>query len=281
MIDLNDKTDLTPLPFRGGVGGGACQPSATLETKNKPHRPTPTSPLKARGLTPKDNNKRLGQTPTQGRGKNWNIPADCLTELHKRAKEMRRNPTEPEKRLWRYLSNSQLEGFKFRRQDVIWYYIADFACPSAKLIVEVDADTHDEAKDRLRDDKLAEFGFRVLRVTNTDVLHNMEGVLVHISLALREAERPHPNPSPEGEGLMSSYQRSLVLVEQRRRHFAAVGRECLHHRLVQRDIVFGRAFIAGVAELFSECLAVGIARIDAEQLHQIDDRAAPVEPVRP
>jgi very-short-patch-repair endonuclease len=114
---------------------------------------------------------------------------------------MRRNPTEPEKRLWRYLSNSQLEGYKFRRQSVIGYYIADFVCPSAHLIVEVDGDTHDEAKDRLRDDKLAEFGFRVLRVTNADVLHNMEGVLETIAATLHDAASPHPNPSPEGEGL--------------------------------------------------------------------------------
>ena len=148
-----------------------------------------------------DHAKRTQAPPLQGRGRGWGLSAERLAELHNRAAEMRRNPTEPEKRLWRYLSNSQVEGFKFRRQDVIGYYIADFACPSANLIVEVDGDTHDEAKDRLRDDKLAEFGFRVLRVTNADVLHNMEGVLALLTEALRLAERPHPNPTPEGEGL--------------------------------------------------------------------------------
>ena len=50
-------------------------------------------------------------------------------------------------------------------------------------------------------DKLTEFGFRVVRVTNADVMHNMEGVLTVISEALREAAKPHANPSPEGEGL--------------------------------------------------------------------------------
>jgi very-short-patch-repair endonuclease len=148
-----------------------------------------------------DHAKRLNSPPLQGRGRGWGLSAERLAELHKRAAEMRRNPTEPEKRLWRYLSNSQLEGYKFRRQDVIGYYIADFASPSANLIVEIDGDTHDDAKDHIRDDKLAEFGFRVLRVTNADVLHNMEGVLVLISDTLRETESPHPNPSPEGEGL--------------------------------------------------------------------------------
>ena len=115
---------------------------------------------------------------------------------------MRRNPTEPEKRLWRHLSNSQLGGHKFRRQSVIGWFIADFLCPQKALIIEVDGDTHDEAKDRLRDDVLAERGFCVLRVTNADVMGNVDGVLMAVLRALNDAvdrwDRPHPNPSPEG-----------------------------------------------------------------------------------
>jgi len=114
---------------------------------------------------------------------------------------MRNAPTEPEKRLWRHLSNRQLEGFKFRRQQAIGRYIADFVCPAARLIVEVDGDTHDEATDRVRDAALAGLGYRVVRVTNRDVMGNMEGVLGGIAEALREARPPAPNPSPEGEGL--------------------------------------------------------------------------------
>ena len=196
---VGDKRDQTPLPFRGGVGGGDSPLGASSKVQDMPNPPIPQR-LKGRGLKPSDTDKRLGVAPSQGRGKDWGLSAERLAELHRRAAEMRRNPTEPEKRLRRYLSNSQLEGHKFRRQAVIGYYIADFACPSANLIVEVDGDTHDEMKDRLRDDKLAEFGWHVLRVTNADVLHNMEGVLVLITQALPEAARPHPNPSPEGEG---------------------------------------------------------------------------------
>jgi very-short-patch-repair endonuclease len=118
---------------------------------------------------------------------------------------MRRNPTEPEKRLWRQLSNGQLGGFKFRRQSVVGWFIADFLCPQRALIVEVDGDTHDEAKDRLRDEVLARDGYRVVRVSNLDVMGNMEGVVHAIGVALSATsarwERPHPNPSPEGEGL--------------------------------------------------------------------------------
>ncbi|MEQ8743771.1 endonuclease domain-containing protein [Parasphingorhabdus sp.] len=94
-----------------------------------------------------------------------------------RAREMRRNPTEPEKRLWRHLSASQLEGHKFRRQTVIDYYIADFFCPLKKLIVEVDGDTHDVVADFKRDDRLRNKGYRTVRFGNLDVMENMEGVL--------------------------------------------------------------------------------------------------------
>jgi very-short-patch-repair endonuclease len=145
--------------------------------------------------------------PLQGRGLGWGLSNAQLKELHRRAAEMRRNPTEPEKRLWRNLSGRQLGEYKFRRQSVIGCYIADFLCAQKALIVEVDGDTHDEGKDRVRDDILARRGFRVVRVTNDDVMANMGGVLQHILIALNETplrwNSPHPNPSPEGEGLKS------------------------------------------------------------------------------
>ncbi|MEE9434238.1 MAG: endonuclease domain-containing protein [Sphingorhabdus sp.] len=151
-----------------------------------------------------DHAKRTNSPPLQGRGRGWGLSAERLAELHKRAKEMRNNPTEPEKRLWRHLSRAQLAGHKFRRQQVIGYYIADFVCSARKLIVEVDGDTHDETKDRLRDNKLAEHGYRVIRVTNQDVMTNMEGVLTFITEAICWDDRPHPNPSPKEEGLKNA-----------------------------------------------------------------------------
>ena len=72
-------------------------------------------------------------------------------------------------------------------------------------MVEVDGETHDVDADRGRDMALGRLGFRVLHVTNSDVMRNMEGVLTAILCALEQApdrwESPHPNPSPEGEGL--------------------------------------------------------------------------------
>ncbi len=163
--------------------------------------PTPTLPLKRRGLTPTDMAKRQNTPPFQGRGRGWGLSAERLATLNRHAREMRNNPTEPEKRLWRRLSNTQLEGHKFRRQAVIGTFIADFLCPKAKLIIEIDGDTHDAAKDAQRDDMLMRRGYQTLRFTNTDVMRNIDGVLRSILEALPQFSAPHPNPSPKGEGL--------------------------------------------------------------------------------
>jgi very-short-patch-repair endonuclease len=124
---------------------------------------------------------------------------------------MRREPTEPENRLWRHLSNRQLGGFKFRRQTPIEPFIVDFLCPAKALIVEVDGETHVAEDDARRDSALARRGFITLRVANDDVMSNMEGVLTVILQTLERLpdgwegwpNSPTPNPSPEGEGLSS------------------------------------------------------------------------------
>ncbi len=151
-------------------------------------------------LTLRDEAKRLSTPPRQGRGKGWGASAARLEELHTRAKEMRNNPTEPEKRLWRALSGKQI-GAKFRRQAAIPPYIADFLCPSLKLVIEVDGDMHGAASDAARDARLSALGYRVLRFGNADVTGNIDGVFDVISEAVEALRAPHPNPSPEGEGL--------------------------------------------------------------------------------
>ena len=128
--------------------------------------------------------------------------------LRERAKQMRREPTEPEKRLWRHLSNSQLGGFKFRRQAALPPFIADFFCPAKGLIVEVDGDTHLPEADVRRDAVLATRGFPTLRFTNGDVMANMDGVLITILQTLENlpdrqwgsADFPTPTPPLKGRG---------------------------------------------------------------------------------
>ncbi|HMO75444.1 MAG TPA: endonuclease domain-containing protein [Sphingopyxis sp.] len=119
------------------------------------------------------------------------------------AHKMRRQPTEAEKRLWRHLSGAGLDGHKFRRQAILGPYIADFYCPQKNLAVEIDGDTHVPEADATRDEALGKKGIKVVRVTNVDVLTNMDGVLRYLLMELDAcADRwPHPNPSPEGEGL--------------------------------------------------------------------------------
>jgi len=156
-------------------------------------------------LTSRDDARRHDTPPLQGRGRGWGVSAADLGRLSGHARTMRREPTEPEKRLWAFLSRSQLGGFKFRRQAVIGHYIADFLCPAMGLIVEVDGETHADAQcDVRRDAALTELGFKVVHIGNADVMHNIEGVLAHLlgTLQAMPARRaPHPNPSPEGEGL--------------------------------------------------------------------------------
>jgi very-short-patch-repair endonuclease len=108
---------------------------------------------------------------------------------------MRREPTEPERWLWRRLSNSQLAGYKFRRQAAIPPFVADFFCPAKGLIVEVDGETHRSEADEKRDALLARRGFATIRFTNDDVRYNMDGVLISILQRLRELPDRWPGPT--------------------------------------------------------------------------------------
>jgi very-short-patch-repair endonuclease len=124
-----------------------------------------------------------------------------------RAKALRRSLTEQEKKLWGALRDRRLGGFKFRKQQPIGPFIADFVCQDRRLIVEVDGSQHAESQtDAGRDAFLNDKGYRVLRVWNNDVTGNLSGVLAAILAALSD---PHPPiaaqwapPSPlKGEGI--------------------------------------------------------------------------------
>jgi len=111
------------------------------------------------------------------------------------AKNNRTTPTEAERKLWHFLRNNNI-GLKFRRQQQIGPYIADFICFEKGLIVECDGSQHYEnAEDEIRTKYLQNKGYRVLRFWNMDVLKNTEGVCVVIKNSLT----PHPNPLPQGE----------------------------------------------------------------------------------
>ena len=100
-----------------------------------------------------------------------------------RARSLRRTETPPEQLLWLALRNGQIGGLKFRRQHPIGPFIADFFCHSAKLVVEVDGMSHDDkaVRDATRSDYLGAQGLRVLRVTNEDVMHDLDAVTREIA----------------------------------------------------------------------------------------------------
>jgi very-short-patch-repair endonuclease len=74
-----------------------------------------------------------------------------------RARDLRRNQTEAEKRLWGCLRNKRLQGFKFNRQVPVGHYIADFLCQDAMLIIEVDGATHGDAHEIVYDKRRTEY----------------------------------------------------------------------------------------------------------------------------
>ena len=124
-----------------------------------------------------------------------------MSDLRDKARGLRKNLTDAERRLWSSLRNEQL-GVRFRRQVPIGPYIADFACFDPRLVIEVDGGQHDEQRgyDTRRDDWLRSQGFLVLRCWNNEVLGNTQGVLQRIlsELKVLSTSLPHPNPPPQG-----------------------------------------------------------------------------------
>ncbi|HEY7023163.1 MAG TPA: DUF559 domain-containing protein [Ktedonobacterales bacterium] len=99
-----------------------------------------------------------------------------------RSRELRRDMTPAEKLLWERLRGSQLDGLRWRRQQVIDGFIVDFYCHSATVVIELDGSVHkNQAEyDTARDDALAQRGLRILRFTNTDMETNIDSVLDQI-----------------------------------------------------------------------------------------------------
>jgi very-short-patch-repair endonuclease len=105
-----------------------------------------------------------------------------------RARGLRRNSTDAERKLWNRLRSRAIGGHKFVRQESVGPYIADFVCRESRLIIEVDGGQHaTEPRDPLRDRWLTDHGYRILRFWNNDVLGNTDGVLEVIATALENS----------------------------------------------------------------------------------------------
>jgi very-short-patch-repair endonuclease len=143
--------------------------------------------------------KEIPPPPLAGGGWGEGAEPPVRSSLLTNAKTMRHNATPAERRLWQTLRKHQLGDLKFRRQMPLGPFIADFYCPAVRLVVEVDGISHiDSPNDAIRDAWMTEQGIRVFRISNSDVLSNLEGVLIAIEQAAKPT--PPPNPLPQGEG---------------------------------------------------------------------------------
>ena len=110
-------------------------------------------------------------------------------KLKEKARKSRKNMTWYERKLWfLYLKDFQL---KFYRQRIISTYIADFYCPKAKLIVELDGTHHtdfDESqKDDIRTEILKTYGIRILRFTNYEIKNRFDDVCETIRKSISQS----------------------------------------------------------------------------------------------
>ena len=115
-----------------------------------------------------------------------------------RARHLRRDQTDAERKLWLRLRDRQVKGAKFRRQHPMGRYVADFCCPDRMLVVELDGGQHlaQAEADQRRTAFLRELGYRVLRFWDNDVLAETDVVLQQIAEAVSD---PHPGPLPNRE----------------------------------------------------------------------------------
>ena len=108
-----------------------------------------------------------------------------MKSIRVKARQLRRDQTDAEQRLWARLRDRQLYGAKFRRQHPIGPFVADFCCAQRKLVVELDGGQH--AEEAASDEKRSRFsevqGYRVLRFWNHDV-QNTKALVERIAEAL-------------------------------------------------------------------------------------------------
>ena len=116
------------------------------------------------------------------------------------ARNLRKNSTIHEKRLWNLLKNRQFHNLKFKRQHPIGDYIIDFICKEIKLIIEIDGGQHNEPESINYDNERTEFlnslGYKVLRFWNNEIYENIDGVLLKIKQEI--------NPHQEIQALINS-----------------------------------------------------------------------------
>lgn len=186
-----------------------------------------------------------------------------------RARELRANPTEAQKRLWGVLSARKVAGVRFNRQFAIGPYICDFVSRAAKLVVEADGGQHGEATDAARTQLIESQGYRVIRFWNHDILANTQGVVAEIERVLRDM--PSLNLSRQREG---SLKRQLADAEGRRgEDYAAAWLERRGWTILDRRVrtAAGEVDLVARRDTLIAFVEVKVRRTAADLDHAIDE----------
>ena len=184
--------------------------------------------------------------------------ADPMTYplLKKYAEENRSKPTQAEDVLWNLLKTKQLHGHKFRRQHIMGNYIADLVCLDKRLVVEIDGLIHQLPEniesDEIRTKWLNKQGFKVLRVTNKQVLNKTEETLYLISSTLNSQPSIKENPDlilPSG-GQGADYMGAFaVTIHGAKKHIDLFAADLDDYNKILVQILADR-----FVEAFAECL---------------------------
>ncbi len=161
-------------------------------------RRRPDNPPAANPHPPAPSRHLYGGHPNMREGEQSRMKWDISPELERRmqmvARELRKNPTDAEDKLWQAICKKQLDGRKFRRQVAIGAFVVDFYCSSERLAIEVDGPVHDQQveADKIRQELIESLGIRFVRLSNSEVENRLEDALNKI----REAFYPHPQTNP-------------------------------------------------------------------------------------
>ena len=184
------------------------------QNRNQPQPPQPplSGGSQVGGLSPATDGS-LSPSPDKGRaGEGFGVAGEGLSsasgflpynkKLTALARQNRSNPTPAESKIWReILRIRQFSHYKFLRQKPLGGYIVDFYCSELHLVIEIDGDSHAEhvEYDAERTRFLNALGLQVVRYTNDEVLHNLEGVYDDLSRLLKTTILTPPGLPLSGE----------------------------------------------------------------------------------
>ncbi len=199
------------------------QPNFSLADFIKPS-PSPRTDLINEDTTKAPSRREGEQKP----GYQWADPT-TYPLLKEFALFQRSNPTQAEEALWDLLKTKQLEGYKFRRQHIIGNYITDLVCLDKSLIIEIDGSIHqlpeNKESDEVRTNWLTNQGFKVIRISNEDVLNKTDATLDLITSTLKNQQgiKEKSNLSSpfggQGAGQASDYMGAFaVTIDGARKH---------------------------------------------------------------